>query len=97
MAETKIAKAFRLAGNDKATATALASLARQTTGRKIEIEATIERLNAFARGLGVDEEAVCRVAGEVEAEAQRSATLGTIEDCLAEIRRRLMKAAGAAP
>ena len=96
MAETKIAKAFRLASYDKATAAVLASLSRQAAGRKIDIEASIERLNAFARGLGLEEEAVCRIAGDVEAEAQRSAASGTIEECLAEIRQRLMKAASAA-
>jgi hypothetical protein len=96
MAETKIAKAFRLASYNKATAAALESLFRRATGRKIEIEAAIERLNGFARGLGLEEEAVCRIAGDVEAEAQRSAPSGSIEDCLAESRQRLMKAASAA-
>jgi hypothetical protein len=93
MAETKIAKAFRLASYDKATSMALSSLSLKASGRKIEIEATTERLNAFAQGLGMDEEAVCRIVGDVEAEVQRTAGSCAMGDCLAEIRRRLMKGA----
>jgi len=53
----------------------------------------IGQLYGFATGLGLDEETVRRIAGEVEAEAQRAPFWASIDDRLREVRRRLIEAA----